>query len=70
MNCSFCHRPSDDLQCVNALMLCPECLNQLLSVSPDDREYAWFVSAVRRALVGTARAPEQARPASALSVRH
>lgn len=50
MNCSFCHRESDDLQWVNALSLCPECLNQLLRVSPDDREYVWFVSAVRRAL--------------------
>ncbi len=61
MNCSFCHQTSDDLQCVNALMLCPDCLNQLLRVSPDDREYAWFVSAVRRALGCSAR---EAKPSS------
>lgn len=67
MNCSFCHRPSDDFQCANALTLCPECLHRLLSVSPDDREYAWFVSAVRRSLISPASEAARADSTRALS---
>lgn len=50
MKCSFCNAPVSrkTMLQVNALCLCPHCLNQLLSVSPDDKAYPWFVSAVRR----------------------
>ena len=52
MNCSFCHRSvhSQNALRVYSLVLCPDCLNALLSVSPSDREYGWFVSAMRRSV--------------------
>ena len=50
MKCSFCHRDSADILRANAVYLCPDCLAQLLTVSPDERRYDWFVSAMRRAM--------------------
>lgn len=49
MKCSFCGRDAADGLRVNAACLCPDCLLQLLSVSPDEKRYGWFVSALRRA---------------------
>ena len=50
MNCCFCQRAQNNLQRVNAIRLCPDCLDQLLSVSPEDKTYRWFVAAMRRAI--------------------
>ena len=50
MKCCFCHQSCADMARVNAIYLCPACLNQLLSVSPADRRYRWFVAAMRRAI--------------------
>lgn len=50
MKCCFCQRTQSDLQRVNAAYLCPACLAQLLSVSPEDKTYRWFVAAMRRAI--------------------
>ena len=50
MQCSFCHDNCNDLQRVNAIYLCPDCLAQLLNVSPEEKRYDWFISAMRRAM--------------------
>ena len=50
MKCCFCHRNSAETCRVNALYLCPDCLQQLMNASPADKNYPWFVSAMRRAM--------------------
>ena len=50
MNCCFCHRAPADASLANAMYLCPDCLDQLLGISPADRRYRWFIAAMRRAI--------------------
>ncbi len=51
--CAFCKsRPSNRLLC--SFWLCDECERLLLSVRPANREYMWFISALRRGLFGRA----------------
>jgi len=50
MHCCFCRCACNSLQRANAAALCPDCLAQLLSVSPQDKRYPWFVAALRRSL--------------------
>lgn len=50
MKCCFCRREGENGCRVNAIYLCPDCLEQLLHVSPADKRYIWFLSAMRRAI--------------------
>jgi len=54
MHCCFCRCACNSLQRANAAALCPDCLAQLLSVSPQDKRYPWFVAALRRSLYRSA----------------
>ena len=47
MPCCFCRAHTESVAPVS---LCPDCLAQLLSVSPEEPRYDWFVSAMRRSL--------------------
>lgn len=48
--CSFCGRSGGADVLIGPLALCPICLRRMMGVSPADREYVWFLAAVRRAL--------------------
>lgn len=47
--CTFCANTAV-YPIYRSFRLCPSCLNALLRVHPSSREYAWFLSSVRRAL--------------------
>ena len=47
--CTFCANPVI-YPIYRSFRLCPGCLNALLRAHPSSREYAWFLSSVRRAL--------------------
>ena len=51
--CTFCANPAI-YPIYRSFRLCPGCLNALLRAHPSSREYAWFLSSVRRALFARA----------------